>query len=93
MSNLLKKNPSDSLIYHERSLFWHERPEQSLTVAHLSWVIWANPSQSLIWSEQSDQMSDEQMSDEQMSDEQMNEFPTLLMIQWTVALTVEPSRH
>ena len=39
---------------------------ESLTVAHLSWAIWANHSQSLIWSEL-------------MSDEQMSEFPTLVL--------------
>ena len=35
----------------------------SLTVTHLSWTIWANCSQSLIWFEQNEQMSDERMSD------------------------------
>ena len=35
----------------------------SLTVAHLSWAIWANRSQSLIWFERNEQMSDEQMSE------------------------------
>ena len=33
----------------------------SLTVAHLSWAIWANHSQSLIWFEQNEQMSDERI--------------------------------
>ena len=55
------------------SLIYHERPERiahgcsffmcdlsdSLTVAHLSWAIWANRSQSLIWFERSERMSDE----------------------------------
>ena len=54
------------LANRSRSLIWHERPERfahrskfvlsnlsdSLTVAHLSWAIWANRSQSLIWFEQ-----------------------------------------
>ena len=35
----------------------------SLTVPHLSWAIWVNCSQSLIWFEWSEQMSDEQMSE------------------------------
>ena len=37
----------------------------ALTVAHLSWAIWANRSQSLIWFERSEQMS---------------EFPALIFI-------------
>ena len=54
-----------------RSLICLERPERfahgrsfplsdlsdSLTVAHFSWAIWANRSQSLIWFEQNEQMS------------------------------------
>ena len=57
-------------------LIYHERPEQIthgrsfvmsdlsdlLTVAPLSWAIWANHSQSLIWFEQSEQMSELAMS-------------------------------
>ena len=68
------------------SLIYHERPEQiahshsfvmsdrndSLSVAHLSWAIWGNHSQLLIWFEWSEQMSNEQMSNEQMSNEQMS---------------------
>ena len=60
-----------------RSLVCHEWPKQfthgcsfdmsdlsdSLTVAHLSWVIWANRSQWLIWFERNEQMSDEWMSE------------------------------
>ena len=64
MSDLLPKM-RDWLIYHERP----ERIAQGrsfdmsdlsnwLTVTHLSWAIWANHSQSLIWSEGSEQMRD-----------------------------------
>ena len=66
-----------------------ERPEQiahgrsfplrdlsdSLTVAHLSWAIWANRSQSLIWFERNEQMS--KWANERMSDERMSKFPAL----------------
>ena len=53
-------------------LIYHEQPEliahscsfvlsnlsESLSVAHLIWEVWANRSQSLIWSEQSERMSE-----------------------------------
>ena len=72
----------------------HERPEQFtpsrsfdmsdlsdlLTVAHLSWAIWSNRSQSLIWLEQS----------EQMSDERMIKFPTLFKMEQSPLKIVIP---
>ena len=69
MSNSLKKT-SDSFICHEQpEWFAHGRSfnmsdlSDSLTVAHLSWEIWSNWSQSLIWFEQSEQMSKWAMSE------------------------------
>ena len=70
--SFLVSNLSNSLS----SLIFGERPERfahshsfdisdrsdSLTVAHLSWAIWANHSQWLIWFKQKEQMSDERMS-------------------------------
>ena len=70
MSDLLQKNEQFA-----RSLFYHERPEciahgcyfvmsdlsNLLTVACLSWANWANRSQSLIFPERFEQMSDERM--------------------------------
>ena len=62
-------NCSQSLICHEQSKrFAHGRSfdmidlSDLLTVAHLSWAICANRSQSLPWFERSEPMSDEQMS-------------------------------
>ena len=67
------------LIYHEQpGGFAHGRSfvlsalRDLLTVAHLSWAIWANPSQSLIWFERN----------EQMCDEWMCEFPALTFVQF-----------
>ena len=52
------------LVYHERleriahgGSFDMSDLSNSLTVAHLSWAIWANRSQLLIWSERSEGMS------------------------------------
>ena len=63
MTDLLKKT-SNSLIYHEQPeriahscSFFMSDLSDLLTVTHLSWTIWANCSESLIWSEQSEQMS------------------------------------
>ena len=67
---------SDLLPKMRDWLIYHERPEQIaqgrsfdmsdlsnwLTVTHLSWAIWANHSQSLIWSERSEQMGEWAMS-------------------------------
>ena len=68
------------LIYHERpERFAHSHSfdmsdlSNSLTVAHLSWAIWANRSQSLIWFEQNERMR--KMSE--WANEQMSEFPAL----------------
>ena len=66
-----------SVIYHEwpepiahsRSIFMSDLGDL-LTVAHWSWVIWANRSQLLILSERSEQMSKWAMS----------EFPTLFIL-------------
>ena len=86
------------------SLIYHERPEKiahgrsfvlsnlsdSLTVTHLSWAILGNRSQSLIWFEQNERMSDERMSEfpalQKTSDllrKLMSKFPTL---QWILFL-------
>ena len=81
---------SDSL----RSFISSERPERiahdrsfplsdlsdSVTVAHLSWAIWAIHSQLLIWFERNEEMSEwanEGWANEQMRDERMSEFPAL----------------
>ena len=45
-----------------------------LTVPHLSWAIWVNCSQSLIWFKQNERMSDEQMS----------KFPALEKSDWLI---------
>ena len=45
-----------------------------LTVPHLSWAIWVNCSQSLIWFKQNERMSDEQMS----------KFPALEKSNWLI---------
>ena len=78
-----------TLANHSRLFFCHERLEQFahgrsfgmsdlsnlLTVAHLSWAIWANRSQSLIWSEQSELMSEwANMSEWAMSKWTMSEW-------------------
>ena len=78
-----------TLANHSHSFFCHERLEQFahsrsfgmsdlsnlLTVAHLSWAIWANRSQSLIWSEQSELMSEwVNMSEWAMSKWTMSEW-------------------
>ena len=55
----------ENLAICSQSLFWHKRSERFAHSRSLSWAIWANHSQSLIWSER-------------MSYEQMSEFPTLI---------------
>ena len=66
LSDSLRKNKQFAhlLIYHEQPerithgrLFVMSDLSDLLTVAHLSWAIWANRSQSLIWFEQSEWMS------------------------------------
>ena len=47
LKNLQKTNKKRTKKYDISQIIWSE----SLTVAHLSWVIWGNRSQSLIWSE------------------------------------------
>ena len=70
MSNALNKTRticSFALLSANSHSFVMSNLSGSLTVAHLSWAIWANCWQLLIWSERS----------ERMSDEWMREFPTL----------------
>ena len=69
---------SELLIYHERPKgfahgcsFVMSDLRDSLTVAHLSWAIWANHSQLLIWFEQNERMS-------KWANERMSKFPALL---------------
>ena len=83
--SLIRSFPLSKMSNSLTSLISSERPEQiahgcsflvsdlsdSLRVAHLSWVICANLSQSHIWFEWNEQMSDEQMS----------EFPALVFTQ------------
>ena len=87
------------------SLICHERPEwiahgrslvmsdlsALLKVAHLSWVIWANRSQSLIWFERSERMSDEQMSE--FPSLQIDLFYKLSSVSWHFKLYLRDSRH
>ena len=70
---------------------------ESLTVAHLSWAIWAIRTWSLICLERPERFAHSRsfvlndlsesltvahlMRNEQMSDEQMREFPALLLVQ------------
>ena len=61
ISNLLIFHERPDRISHSRSFVMCDLSE-SLTVADLSWVIWVNRSQSLIWSERYEHMSDERMS-------------------------------
>ena len=61
ISNLLIFHERPERISHSRSFVMSELSE-SLTVTDLSWVIWVNRSQSLIWSERYEHMSDERMS-------------------------------
>ena len=58
----------NSLTSHGCS-FGMSNLSDSLTVTHLSWLIWANCSQLLIWFEPSDS--------ERMSNKRMSKFPTL----------------
>ena len=100
---LIRLFPLSDVTNRSWLLICLERPERfahgcsfplsdSLTVAHLSWAIWANSSQPLIWFEQNEQMSEWAMSEwvnerwanQWMSDERMSKFPALLILFWKI---------